>query len=132
MIDHLSVQVRDLDASAAFYDAVLAPLGAGRVADFGEVIGYGTGRPEFWLGAARTPGGPRETHIAFEAATRAAVVAFHEAALAAGAESLHAPRLRPEYQPDYFGAYVRDPDGNNVEAVCRLPEPQSTTAASWD
>ena len=71
----------------------------------------------FWLGAATEPGPGRETHIAFRAPTREAVEEFHSAALRLGAESLHAPRIWPEYHPGYFGAFVRDPDGNNVEAV---------------
>ncbi|AXK31796.1 VOC family protein [Streptomyces armeniacus] len=121
MIDHLSIQVRDFQASAAFYDAVLAPLGGRRVLEFGPVIGYGTGQPDFWIGPVGTGGEAREAHVAFTAADRAAVVAFHEAATAAGAETLHAPALHPEYHEHYYAAFVRDPDGNNVEAVCHLP-----------
>ncbi|MGP4004137.1 VOC family protein [Streptomyces sp. 8N706] len=127
MIDHVSLQVRDVRTSAAFYDAVLEPLGSRRLLEFGEVIGYGATRPEFWLGplseGARGSGGEaREVHVAFTAADRVAVAAFHAAALAAGAEELHAPRMWPEYHETYFGAFVRDPDGNNVEAVCHLPD----------
>jgi len=69
-----------------------------------------------------TPGAAREAHIAFESPDRASVVAFFDAAVAHGAEVLHEPRVWPEYHPNYFGAFVRDPDGNNVEAVCHLPE----------
>jgi catechol 2,3-dioxygenase-like lactoylglutathione lyase family enzyme len=90
--------------------------------EFGPVIGYGVDRPDFWLGPTSTPGAAREAHIAFRAPDRAAVQAFHDAAVALGAEVLHAPRLWPEYHPTYFGAFVRDPDGNNVEAVCHTPE----------
>ena len=122
MIDHVSIQVRDVPASAAFYDAVLAPLGGKRIFEFGDVIGYGTGQPTFWLGPTMTGGEAREVHLAFQAADRAAVVAFHDFAVAAGAEVLYAPRVFPEYHPSYFGAFVRDPDGNNVEAVCHQPE----------
>ena len=122
MLDHLSIQVSDVTSSAAFYDAVLAPLGGKRLLDLGEVIGYGRTQPRFWLGPVTTAGAPREVHIAFVAASRDSVVAFHEAAIAAGAEVLHAPRLWPEYHAAYYGAYVRDPDGNNVEAVCHTPE----------
>ena len=119
MLDHLSIQCADVGASARFYDAVLAPLGGGRVMDFGEVVGYGVGgKPDFWIGPRATGEGFREAHIAFEAADRAAVQAFYDAAVAAGCEVLHQPRLWPEYHPGYFGAFVRDPDGNNVEAVC--------------
>ena len=122
LLDHLSIQCRDIVASAAFYDAVLAPLGAGRIMDFGEAIGYGfAGKPEFWIGRQATGDGFRESHIAFAAADRATVQAFFEAATAAGAEVLHSPRLWPEYHADYFGVFVRDPDGNNVEAVCHAP-----------
>ncbi len=123
MLDHLSIQCADVAVSAGFYDRVLTPLGGGRVMDFGEVIGYGIPpMPSFWIGPATTGEGFREAHIAFSAADRSAVVAFFDAAVAAGAEVLHAPRLWPEYHPGYFGAFVRDPDGNNVEAVCHVPE----------
>jgi len=123
MLDHVSVQCADIAASAAFYDAVLAPLGGERVMDFGEAIGYGVPpRPDFWIGAQRTGDGFRESHIAFSAPSRAAVRAFFEAARGLGAEPLHEPRLWPEYHETYYGAFVRDPDGNNVEAVCHLPE----------
>ena len=106
-------------ASASFYDAVLAPLGGGRVLDFGTVIGYGVaGRPTFWIGPLNTGEPNREVHVAFEAADRATVRAFFTTAVAAGAEVLHEPREWPEYHPNYYGAFVRDPDGNNVEAVC--------------
>ena len=119
MLDHLSIQCADVAASAAFYDAVLATIGGGRIMDFGQVIGYGVGgKPDFWLGPQATGDGFRESHIAFAAPDRAAVDAFHAAAVAHGAASLHAPRVWPEYHPDYYGAFVRDPDGNNVEAVC--------------
>ncbi|MEU8260402.1 VOC family protein [Micromonospora sp. NPDC048999] len=121
MLDHFSVQVRDLPASAAFYDKVLAPLGGRRIMEPGP-IGYGVDRPDFWLVPATAGTEPLEAHIAFTAPDRAAVQAFHEAAVAAGAEVLHAPRVWPEYHPAYFGAFVRDPDGNNVEAVCHRPE----------
>jgi catechol 2,3-dioxygenase-like lactoylglutathione lyase family enzyme len=124
VLDHLSIQVADVAASAAFYDAVLAPLGGGRILDFGEVIGFGNdGKPDFWIGPSTTGGETREAHIAFGAADRATVRAFFDAAVARGAEVLHEPRVWPEYHPAYYGAFVRDPDGNNVEAVCHLPEP---------
>jgi catechol 2,3-dioxygenase-like lactoylglutathione lyase family enzyme len=119
MLDHLSIQCEDPARSAAFYDAVLAPLGGGRVMDFGEVVGFGTaGHPSFWIGPLASAGPNRENHVAFVAADRAAVDAFFAAARSAGAEVLHEPRLWPEYHPHYYGAFVRDPDGNNVEAVC--------------
>ncbi len=123
MLDHVAIQCADLAASAAFYDAVLAPLGGQRIIDFGQVIGYGVPpMPDFWIGRQNTGEGFRETHLAFSAASRAIVREFFGAAVAAGAEVLHEPRLWPEYHPGYYGAFVRDPDGNNVEAVCHQPE----------
>ena len=123
MINHLSIQCADVERSARFYDAVLAPLGGGRVMDFGQVVGYGIPpNPSFWIGPQQTGQGFREAHIAFDAPDRQAVRAFFAAAEAQGAEVLHEPRLWPEYHPNYYGAFVRDPDGNNVEAVCHSPE----------
>ncbi len=123
MLDHVSIQCSDPATSAAFYDQVLAPLGGRRVMEFGAVIGFGVPpMPDFWIGPHETGEGFRESHIAFGAPDRAAVQAFFDAAVAAGAEVLHEPRVWPEYHPDYFGAFVRDPDGNNVEAVCHGPE----------
>ena len=122
MLDHLGIQCVDMAASAAFYDAVLAPLGGRRMMDFGVAIGFGTDKPDFWIGEHQTGEGFKESHIAFEASDRAAVRAFFDAAVAAGAEVLYEPRLWPEYHENYYGAFVRDPDGNNVEAVCHLPE----------
>ena len=123
MLDHLSIQCADPNASAQFYDIVLAPLGGGRVLEFGPVIGYGhPGRPRVWIGPLRGDAPNRENHIAFAANDRAAVRAFFDAAVGSGAEVLHTPRVWPEYHPNYYGAFVRDPDGNNVEAVCHSPE----------
>ncbi|MGA4847229.1 VOC family protein [Streptomyces sp. G5(2025)] len=121
MLDHIAIQVNDIAASAAFYDAVLAPLGGERKKQYGQNISFGvTGHPLWLVPTAPTsdPAPARELHIAFAAADRSAVDAFHAAALAVGAEVLHAPRLWPEYHEAYYGAFVRDPDGNNVEAVC--------------
>jgi catechol 2,3-dioxygenase-like lactoylglutathione lyase family enzyme len=122
MIDHVSVQATDVAATAAFYDAVLATLGGRRIMDFGQAIGYGVDFPDFWISATTTEEPAREAHLAFSAPNRAAVTAFFDAAVALGAEVLHEPRLWPEYHENYFGAFVRDPDGNNVEAVCHAPE----------
>jgi catechol 2,3-dioxygenase-like lactoylglutathione lyase family enzyme len=123
VLDHVSIQCADMGASAAFYDAVLTPLGGARIMDYGQLVGFGVGgKPDFWIGARQTGEGFRESHIAFEAADRATVRAFFDTAVAAGAEVLHEPRVWPEYHPSYYGAFVRDPDGNNVEAVCHLPE----------
>ncbi|MBB6470582.1 VOC family protein [Sphaerisporangium rubeum] len=123
MLDHFGVQCADMAASSSFYDTVLTPLGSGRVMDFGVAIGYGPpSEPMFWISAQETGEGFRESHIAFAAADRASVRAFFDAAVGHGAAVLHEPRLWPEYHPDYYGAFVRDPDGNNVEAVCHKPE----------
>jgi catechol 2,3-dioxygenase-like lactoylglutathione lyase family enzyme len=121
VLDHVSIQCTDVGASAAFYDAVLAPLGGRRVMDFGMAVGYGGDQPDFWVGQQQTGEGFRESHIAFHAADRAAVQAFFDAAVGQSAQVLHEPRLWPEYHASYFAAFVRDPDGNNVEAVCHTP-----------
>ena len=124
MIDHLGIQCTDVSASAEFYDAVLAPLGGRRLMEpMPGIVGYGVDTPDFWLGPlSENHTGWREDHIAFVASTRADVRAFFEAAVAAGAEVLHEPQEWPIYHPGYYGAFVRDPDGNNVEAVCHVPE----------
>lgn len=122
VIDHLGINCSDWTASQEFYDAVLGVLGYSRQMDFGQAVGYGAaGKPTFWIAdasAGEASGPNREAHIAFAAADPDAVRAFYRAAMDAGAESLHEPRLWPEYHPGYYGAFVRDPDGNNVEAVC--------------
>jgi catechol 2,3-dioxygenase-like lactoylglutathione lyase family enzyme len=122
MLDHVSIQCADVPASAAFYGTVLAPLGGQRMMDFGEVMAFGVPpMPDFWIGARSTGDGFRESHIAFTAPDRAAVDAFLAAARGAGAEVLHEAKVWPEYHPNYYGAFVRDPDGNNIEAVCHSP-----------
>ena len=94
MLDHLGIQCADMDASKAFYDAVLAPLGVSRQMDFGVAVGYGTPqKPDFWIGVFDSGEGFRESHIAFAATDRAAVRAFFDAAVAAGAEVLHEPQF---------------------------------------
>jgi catechol 2,3-dioxygenase-like lactoylglutathione lyase family enzyme len=123
MLAHVSIQCADFERSAAFYDAVLAPLGGIRVMEVDDAIGYGTPpSPDFWIGRQQTGDGFRETHIAFTAPDRAAVRAFFDAARGTGAEALHEPQVWPRYHQHYYGAFVRDPDGNNVEAVCHAPE----------
>ena len=132
MIDHIGLSVRDFAVSRAFYTAALAPLGFGVVMEVTEAMtgghgahaGFGAGKPEFWIGSGGAPGGASggPVHVAFVAGSRAAVRAFHAAALAAGATDNGAPGLRPQYHPDYYGAFVLDPDGNNVEAVCHGPD----------
>ena len=122
MFDHVGVNVKDYHASRAFYEGALAVLGWTVVMEWPEhgVAGFGTeGRPMFWL-HRREPFGTG-THIAFACDDRATVDAFHAAALAAGGADNGAPGLR-WYHPTYYGAFVLDPDGNNVEAVCHAPE----------
>jgi catechol 2,3-dioxygenase-like lactoylglutathione lyase family enzyme len=129
MIDHLGINCSDIAVAATFYDRVLGVLGHRRIMDFGMAIGYGTDSPTFWISAQPAEGpasGPnREIHVAFTAPDAATVRAFFEAAVALDAEVLHAPRLWPEYHEGYYGAFVRDPDGNNVEAVCHTGDPQA-------
>lgn len=128
MIDHIGFAVADHARSRAFYVAALAPLGFGPVMDLSaeETGGYaGTGfgprgRPRFWIGTGDKRGG--SMHVAFEAPTRAAVDAFYQAAIAAGGRDNGAPGLRPHYHATYYGAFVFDHDGHNIEAVCHLPE----------
>lgn len=116
MIDHISLTVRDLSRSARFYAAALAPLGAGVEYQAEDSVGLGRpGAPQIWLAAAADP---RPVHLAFTARTRDEVQRFHAAALAAGATDNGPPGLRPDYHPNYYGAFVRDPDGHNIEAVC--------------
>ena len=129
MLDHLGFTVSDYPRSRAFYAQVLAPLGYGLVMEVTremsggyEGCGFGPpGKPAFWVGQGTGEPG-RGMHIAFVAKTRAEVDAFHAAALAAGGTDNGAPGLRPHYHADYYGAFVFDPDGHNVEAVCHAPE----------
>jgi catechol 2,3-dioxygenase-like lactoylglutathione lyase family enzyme len=126
VIDHFGINCVDFEKAKAFYDKVLGVLGYSRQMDYGLAIGYGRdGHPDFWIGDGKDMGPNREIHVAFQAADSDAVTAFYDAALELGAESLHAPRLWPEYHPGYFGAFVRDPDGNNVEAVFHRASPES-------
>jgi catechol 2,3-dioxygenase-like lactoylglutathione lyase family enzyme len=119
MIDHFGINCADLEASKRFYDRVLGTLGYHRQMDFDVAVGYGRdGHPAFWISRFDDMGPNREMHLAFQAGDASQVRAFHEAATALGAETLHEPRLWPEYHDHYYGAFVRDPDGNNVEAVC--------------
>ncbi len=128
MLDHIGFPVADFARSKKFYQSALSPLGYGLVMEVpaeqtggGGQAGFGAeGRPKFWIGTGSPISG--RMHIAFAAKTRAAVRAFYDAALKAGAKDNGAPGLRPHYHPDYYGAFVLDPDGHNIEAVCRLPE----------
>jgi len=123
MLDHVGLNVKDYAASRAFYEQALAPLGYRVVMAFDEwkAAGFGTAdKPEFWV-AQREPYGTG-THVAFAAPDHATVDAFHAAALAAGGRDNGAPGIRVDYHPTYYGAFVLDADGNNVEAVCHAPE----------
>jgi catechol 2,3-dioxygenase-like lactoylglutathione lyase family enzyme len=126
MIDHITFGVSDFARSTGFYDRAFAPLGVKRLFDVPpehtggvSVTGYGDSRPWFWIAAQDATRG--KLHLALRAASRAAVDAFHREALAAGGRDNGAPGLRPHYDPNYYGAFVLDPDGHNIEAVCRLP-----------
>lgn len=120
MIDHVILGVADFDVSRAFYVQALAPLGIEPLMEMPGGVGFGRdGHPGFWI-AAREPSSP--VHVAFASPDRETVDAFHAAALAAGGTDNGAPGLRPEYHASYYGAFVLDPDGNNIEAVCHRPE----------
>ena len=123
MFDHVGLNVKDYAASRAFYEQALAPLGYRVVMAFDEwsAAGFGTDeKPEFWI-SQREPY-VTGAHVAFVCPDRATVDAFHDAALAAGGTDNGAPGLREQYHPTYYGAFVHDLDGNNVEAVCHNPE----------
>jgi catechol 2,3-dioxygenase-like lactoylglutathione lyase family enzyme len=121
VIDHVGLDVRDIESAKAFYEQALAPLGYAKLSEFPEAAGFGDegGKPDFWVAQRGNPG---TSHVAIRTDDRAAVDAFYEAALAAGGKDHGPPGLRPHYHETYYGAYVLDPDGNNVEAVCHSPE----------
>jgi catechol 2,3-dioxygenase-like lactoylglutathione lyase family enzyme len=122
MFDHVGLNVKDYAASRAFFEQALAPLGYRVVLAFDEwkAAGFGTEeRPEFWI-SQREPYSSG-THLAFVCTDSATVDAFHDAALAAGGIDNGAPGLREQYHPTYYGAFVHDLDGNNIEAVCHSP-----------
>ena len=137
MLDHVSVGVTDISRSRGFYDAVLRPLGLVRIVDFGEGRGSDYGAAARSIGVEFTitreaevrtpiPGG----HVCFRAPDRAAVDAFYAAALASGGRDDGTPRLRPQYYADYYGAFVLDPDGHRIEAVCHAPTSPTIVATS--
>jgi catechol 2,3-dioxygenase-like lactoylglutathione lyase family enzyme len=117
MLDHIALQCADVDASVRFYSAVLSKVGVHLLVDTPDAMGFGERRPTFWIGPWRTGDGFRESHIAFAAPDRESVLAFFHTAVAEGAEVLYEPAEWPQYHPGYYAAFVRDPDGNNVEAV---------------
>ncbi|WP_439471988.1 VOC family protein [Brevundimonas sp.] len=128
LVSHVSVGVSDIPRSGVFYDAVMAVLGARRVMEHAGGIGYGRTFPEFWASKPHD-GAPAGTgngvHICFAADAPETVDAFHAAGLAAGGSDDGAPGRRPEYAPGYYAAFLRDPDGNKVEALCWIAPPQS-------
>lgn len=117
MIDHIGVVVSDLDRSIAFYKKALAPLGYELLRNIeGFAAGFGVApKPDFWIGKGEVK---QAVHVAFRSAGRAQVRAFYEAALAAGGKDNGAPGPRPHYHEHYYGGFVTDPDGHNIEAVC--------------
>ena len=131
MIDHTGVTVSDFAASKAFYAAALGPIGYAKLLEFGpettgstSVAGFGEPpKPDFWI-AQGAPNRPA-IHVAFRVSSRAQVRAFHAAALAAGGICNGPPGIRAHYHPNYYGAFVHDPDGHNIEAVCHEPEDHS-------
>jgi len=127
MLDHIGIAVTDSARSKAFYDAALAPIGIGLIMEVpaevtqsgGGACGYGKDqKPFFWFGQGKASEG---VHVAFSVHTRDLVDAFYAAAIAAGGKDNGAPGLRPQYHPHYYGAFVLDPDGHNIEAVCHVP-----------
>lgn len=128
MIDHVGFPVSDYARAKAFYTAALRPLGYTLITEVtpeqtesgSAAAGFGmNGKPDFWIGGEG--GLARPMHIAITARDRAGVDAFHRAALAAGGKDNGGPGLRPQYHPNYYGAFVFDPDGHNIEAVCHTP-----------
>lgn len=128
MLDHTGVAVTDFPRSKAFYQAALAPIGYALIMEFPasvtgsvDVAGFGEPpQPDFWISAGSANKPP--IHVAFRVRSRALVDAFHQAALAAGGRDNGAPGLRPHYHANYYGAFVLDPDGHNIEAVCHDPQ----------
>ncbi len=125
ILDHVGLSVRDIERSKTFYTKALAPLGFGLVKDYGKACGFGPpGKPELWLAEGPTTYQRAEhlrditpIHVALRAKDRAEVDAFYAAALAAGGKDHGAPGIRAEYHPHYYGAFIIDPDGHNIEAV---------------
>jgi len=124
-LDHIGINVSDYARSKSFYEKALGPLGITAVMEFGKACGFGrAGKPDFWIGEGATSFQKPEhlkvitpIHVCFVARSRTEVDAFHKAALAAGGKDNGGPGIRAEYHPSYYGAFVLDPDGHNVEAV---------------
>jgi catechol 2,3-dioxygenase-like lactoylglutathione lyase family enzyme len=129
VIDHIGMSVRDIARATEFYRKALAPLGIGVVMEVsaedtgsGAAVGFGANwKPFFWIGESFHPAGDQQIHLAFTAPSREAVDAFYAAAIAAGGKDNGPPGLRPHYHENYYGAFVLDADGNNIEAVCHAP-----------
>jgi catechol 2,3-dioxygenase-like lactoylglutathione lyase family enzyme len=120
MIDHSGISVSDVAKSKAFYRSALAPLGYTLLMEWEQAAGFGVApKPDFWIGQGEPNVPP--IHIAFRAESRAQVDAFYRAAMAAGGTDNGGPGPRPQYHPHYYGAFVLDPDGHNIEAVCHTP-----------
>lgn len=133
MIDHIGIKTPQFEAMVSFYAQAFAPLGHANfirlpmaITQGVKVGGFGNERPLFWIEEAAVK--PEPIHIAFSANSRKHVDAFFKAAVKAGAQSNDDPGLRPQYHADYYGAFVIDPDGNNVEAVCHIPNDKSPQA----
>jgi len=124
MIDHVNYDVSNLEKSKVFYEKTLSPLGHKKLADLPNygVVGFGTDRPQFWIVQGNPHAEPNEVHICFSAKSREEVNEFYKAAIASGGQDNGSPGIRKEYHENYYGAYVLDPDGYNVEAVCHIPE----------
>ena len=120
MIDHIGIQVGDLERSITFYTKTLAPLGYSMIMKWESFAGFGVaGKPDFWIDGREAP--KQITHVAFRASGRAIVREFYAAAMAAGATDNGSPGVRPHYHEHYYGGFVLDPDGHNIEAVCHEP-----------
>ncbi|NUP08783.1 MAG: VOC family protein [Polyangiaceae bacterium] len=130
VIDHIGINVTDYERAKKFYAAALAPLGIEVVMEFGHAVGFGKGgKPEFWIGTGKASfqsdaqvASITPIHVCFTAATRADVDAFYKAAIAAGGKDFGGPGVRAHYHPNYYGAFVLDFDGHNIEAACHLAE----------
>jgi catechol 2,3-dioxygenase-like lactoylglutathione lyase family enzyme len=121
MIDHLGITVTDLAKSVAFYKQALAPLGYELIMSFEKAAGFGIAGEtsgDFWIGVGTAP---QRVHVAFATNRRSVVRAFYDAAIAAGGTDNGAPGIREVYHPDYYGAFILDPDGHNIEACCHEP-----------
>jgi catechol 2,3-dioxygenase-like lactoylglutathione lyase family enzyme len=117
MIDHIGIRVSDFERAVAFYTKALAPLGYAPLMTFEKMAGFGiAGKPDFWISGGEAP--KDHVHVAIVAKGRADVRAFYDAAIAAGGKDNGAPGVRPHYHENYYGAFVMDPDGHNIEAVC--------------